>query len=77
MKLALRTIKFVSEKKVEKPKTNKELNLLNEYQFDMDWWNKNFAIEWWSTNGHFNDTLYRDYLLAKIKDEVQENNSIN
>ena len=78
MKKFVRTINFNSPKiKLEKPKENrglnKQLNLANEYQFDIDWWNKNFAIEWWQRNGHWNDNLYRDYLLAKQEKEQQLN----
>ena len=74
MKKFVRTINFNSPKiKLEKPKENrglnKQLNLANEYQFDIDWWNKQWAIEWWSRNGHFNYALYRDYLLAKVNSE--------
>ena len=74
MKKLVRTINpFSPKKRLEKSKTNKEINLINEFQFDMEWWEKNFAIEWWNNNGHFNDTLYRDYLFAKIDSQKQLN----
>lgn len=67
---------FLGTRRLQKPKTNTEINLtnqfqtevnlINEFQFDIEWWEKSFAIEWWNINGHFNDTLYRDYLFAKI-----------
>ena len=41
-------------------------NLMNEIYYDIEWWNKKFALEWWSRNGHFNEELYFNILLAKI-----------
>jgi hypothetical protein len=46
-------------------------NLINSIYYDTEWWNKKFALEWWTTNGHFNEELYRKTLLAKL-DSINE-----
>jgi hypothetical protein len=46
-------------------------NLINSIYYDTEWWNKKFALEWWSRNGHFNEELYRNILLAKL-DSINE-----
>ena len=75
MKNLFRKLNLISQDvKCEIPKRNNSLNLSNEYQHDICWWNKTFALEWWQKNGHFNDTLYRDYLLAKVDSEKRQMN---
>jgi hypothetical protein len=49
-----------------KHQTQSKINLINEIYYDGDWWRKSVAVEWWSNDGHFNDYLYRQYLLAKL-----------
>jgi len=45
---------------------------MNEIYYDIEWWNKKFALEWWSNNGHFNEELYFNILLAKINNINQQ-----
>jgi hypothetical protein len=40
--------------------------LIEAIYYDSDWWQKNIATEWWRRNGHFNETIYQNYLLAKL-----------
>jgi hypothetical protein len=47
-------------------------NLMNEIYYDIDWWDKKFALEWWSNNGHFNEELYFNILLAKLNNINQQ-----
>jgi hypothetical protein len=56
IELTMPKIKYVSSKS----------NLINSIYYDTEWWNKKFALEWWSRNGHFNEELYRKTLLAKL-----------
>lgn len=46
---------------------NQQLKLINEACYDMEWWNKRFAIEWWTHNGHFNDSLYINVLNERFE----------
>ena len=41
-----------------------------------NWWDRDYAIEWWRTNGHFNEDLYLSVLIAKEerKNKPAENN---
>jgi len=41
-------------------------HLISAIYYDEDWWQKSIALEWWQKNGHFNDTLYREVLFAKL-----------
>lgn len=41
-------------------------NIIGSIYYDTDWWQKPFAVEWWSDNGHFNEMLYREILFAKL-----------
>jgi hypothetical protein len=41
-------------------------NLTTSIYYDTDWWQKTWALEWWNNNGHFNEELYRNILLAKL-----------
>jgi len=52
---------------------SKKSNLINEIYYDTEWWNRKFALEWWERNGHFNEELYSNILLAKLNkfDELQ------
>lgn len=61
IELTMPQIKFVSSKS----------NLINSIYYDTEWWNKKFALEWWTRNGHFNEDLYRNILLAKL-DSINE-----
>jgi len=54
-------IKYVSSKS----------NLINAIYYDTDWWQRKIALEWWTRNGHFNEELYRNILLAKL-DSINE-----
>ena len=56
IELTMPQIKYVSSKS----------NLINSIYYDTEWWNKKFALEWWTRNGHFNEELYRKTLLAKF-----------
>lgn len=42
-------------------------NLICEIYYDLEWVNKKFAVEWWRTNGHFDDELYDKVLEARLK----------
>ena len=53
-------------KKSERPEIPSKINLVNAIHYDTDWWNKKWALEWWTRNGHFNEDLYRNILLAKL-----------
>lgn len=66
IELTMPQIKFVSSKS----------NLINSIYYDTEWWNKKFAMEWWTRNGHFNEELYRNILLAKLDsiNELQQQN---
>jgi hypothetical protein len=66
IELTMPQIKFVSSKS----------NLINSIYYDTEWWNKKFALEWWTRNGHFNEELYRNILLAKLDsiNELQQQN---
>jgi hypothetical protein len=66
IELTMPQIKFVSSKS----------NLINSIYYDTEWWNKKFALEWWTRNGHFNEDLYRNILLAKLDsiNELQQQN---
>jgi hypothetical protein len=44
----------------------KKTNLISEMFYDLQWIHKKYAIEWWETDGHFNDELYIKVLEAKI-----------
>jgi len=50
-------------------------NLINSLYYDTEWWEKKWALEWWSKNGHFNEELYRKVLVAKL-DLVNEEQQI-
>lgn len=30
-----------------------------------NWWNRDYAIEWWRNNGHFDEDLYLSVLMEK------------
>lgn len=45
---------------------NKKCHLMTACYYDSDWWQKKLALEWWNRDGHFNEELYRDFLLEKI-----------
>ena len=66
VEFAMPQIKYVSSKS----------NLINSIYYDTEWWNKKFALEWWTRNGHFNEDLYRNILLAKLDsiNELQQQN---
>ena len=38
-----------------------------------NWWDRDYAIEWWRRNGHFDEDLYLSVLMAK---EEQKNKSV-
>jgi|694.fasta_scaffold87414_3 hypothetical protein len=73
MKNLFRKLNLISQD-IKSETLNNSINTSNEIQFDICWWNKSFALEWWNKNGHFNDTLYRDYLSAKVESENRQKN---
>ena len=63
----MKKIKFLfRNKKSELPEIPSKINLINAIYYDTEWWNKKWALEWWTRNGHFNEVLYRNCLLAKL-----------
>jgi hypothetical protein len=57
------------------PENNIDLSkndLVNEIYYESDWWNRKFALEWWTNNGHFNEELYFNILLAKLNHISQQ-----
>jgi hypothetical protein len=63
------------------PEQNKS-GLIEAIYYDSDWWKKNIATEWWRRNGHFNETLYKNLLNAKLDsikrlENCLSNNSLN
>lgn len=46
---------------------------MNNFIEPRNWWNRDYAIEWWRTNGHFNEDLYLSVLVEK----QQGNNKLN
>jgi hypothetical protein len=51
---------------VEVAPQSSKMNLINAIYYDTDWWQRKIALEWWTRNGHFNEELYRNILLAKL-----------
>jgi len=48
-------------------------NLVCELFYDLNWVNRNYAVEWWQNNGHFNDELYARVIQAKVNNEKKNN----
>jgi hypothetical protein len=72
MKNMKNKIKIIFHKKKSVlPEIPSKINLTNAIYYDTDWWEKKWALEWWTRNGHFNEELYRNILLAKL-DSVNE-----
>jgi hypothetical protein len=46
---------------------------MNNFIEPRNWWKRDYAIEWWRTNGHFNEDLYLSVLVEK----QQGNNKSN
>jgi len=49
-------------------------NQMNNFIEPRNWWNRDYATEWWRNNGHFNDDLYLAILVAK---EHRKNKSVS
>ena len=63
----MKKIKIIfTNKKSELPEIPSPINLISAINYDTDWWNKKWALEWWGRNGHFNEELYLKCLLAKL-----------
>jgi hypothetical protein len=48
------------------PEIPSKIDLINAIYYDTEWWQRKIALEWWSRNGHFNEELYTNCLLAKL-----------
>lgn len=73
----MKKIKIIfSDRKSTLPEIPSKSNLVNAIYYDTEWWNKKWALEWWSRNGHFNEELYRNILLAKLDSINQLQNKI-
>jgi len=68
-------IKFLfSNKKSVLPEIPSKIDLINAIYYDTEWWQRKIALEWWSRNGHFNEELYTNCLLAKLNSVNQLSN---
>jgi hypothetical protein len=38
---------------------------MNNFIEPRNWWNRDYATEWWRNNGHFDDDLYLAILVEK------------
>ena len=66
-------IVFYNKGKCKIPEIPNKTRLINAIYYDLDWSNKIYCLEWWSSYGHFNEDLYKSLLLKKLDaiDELQ------
>jgi hypothetical protein len=48
-----------------------KLNQMKNFIEPKNWWNRDYAIEWWKRNGHFNEDLYLSILIAKENENTK------
>jgi hypothetical protein len=73
----MKKIKIIfGNRKSTLPEIPSKSNLVNAIYYDTEWWNKKWALEWWTRNGHFDEELYRNILLAKLDSINQLQNQI-
>ena len=49
---------------------------MNNFIEPRNWWNRDYAIEWWRTNGHFNEDLFLSVLIKKQQGNNKSNSSV-